>query len=172
MTHTLVDHLNTECCYKSFCLQPPIIQIVHVIASEDLSHGNAVQHVNSRIVRRWLQYAFASGPKSTHHIPCTDGGAPSLLCKMADQIVRISKQGVPDSGTPHVQHIFRGLVPGNDDSGAEIGNHKRAADRYQVRAVFLPASQASRAITNHDNPFFFLLPFLLSIRSRKHGLSQ
>lgn len=114
--------------------KPPIILIAHIIVSEDLSHDNAfVQHVNSRIIWPWLRTILAPGVNIKLRILCTDG-APSQY-KLADQILWVSKQGAPGSDTPLVRHIFRGTAHGKDDSDPELGHHKNAADRYQLRAV-------------------------------------
>lgn len=112
----------------------PIVLIAHIIISEDLSHDNAfVQHVNSRIIWPWLQSVLAPGATIQQRILCTDG-APSQY-KLADQILWVSKQGEPGSNTPKVRHIFRGTAHGKDDSDPELGHHKNAADRWQLRAV-------------------------------------
>lgn len=114
--------------------KPPIVLIAHIIISEDLSHDNAfVQHVNSRIIGEWLRSVVAPGVVIRQRILCTDG-APSQF-KLADQILWVSKQGEPNSDTPKVRHIFRGTAHGKDDSDPELGHHKNAADRYQLRAV-------------------------------------
>lgn len=114
--------------------KPPIVLIAHIIVSEDLSHDNAfVQHVNSNIVPDWLNRVVAPGTVITKRILCTDG-APSQF-KLADQILWVSKQGAPSTNTPKVLHIFRGTAHGKDDSDPELGHHKNAADRWQLRAV-------------------------------------
>lgn len=114
--------------------KPPIILIAHTIVSEDLSHDNAfVQHVNSVIIWGWLQSVLAPGTTISRRILCTDG-APSQY-KLADQILWVSKQGELNSNTPKVRHIFRGTAHGKDDSDPELGHHKNAADRWQLRAV-------------------------------------
>lgn len=112
----------------------PIVLIAHIIVSEDLSHDNAfVQHVNGRIIPEWLRKVLAPGTRIDLRILCTDG-APSQY-KLADQILWVSKQGAPDSDTARVRHIFRGTAHGKDDSDPELGHHKNAADRWQLRAV-------------------------------------
>ena len=114
--------------------KPAIVLIAHIIVSEDLSHDNAfVQHVNSRIIPDWLKKVVAPGVTMHLRIICSDG-APSQF-KLADEILWVSKQGAPDSGTPRVRHIFRGTAHGKDDSDPELGHHKNAADRWQLRAV-------------------------------------
>lgn len=113
--------------------KPPIILIGHIIVSEDLSHDNAfVQHVNSRIIPDWLNTVVSPGRQIQRRILCTDG-APNQY-KLADQMLWLSKQGAPSSNTPFVRHIFRGTAHGKDDSDPELGHHKNAADRYQLRA--------------------------------------
>lgn len=114
--------------------KPPIVLIAHVIVSEDLSHDNAfVQHVNGRLIWDWLQKVIAPDTQIRLRIICTDG-APSQY-KLADQILWVSKQGATGSNTPKVRHIFRGTAHGKDDSDPELGHHKNAADRWQLRAV-------------------------------------
>lgn len=126
--------------------KPPIILIAHVIISDDLSHDNAfVQHVNSRIIWEWLQKVVAPGVTIQQRIICTDG-APSQY-KLADQILWVSKQGAPGSGTPKVRHIFRGTAHGKDDSDPELGHHKNAADRWQLRAE---EGEVAKIFTPHD----------------------
>jgi len=126
--------------------KPPIVLLAHVIVSEDLSHDNAfVQHVNSKVIWPWLQKVTAPGTIK-QRILCTDG-APSQY-KLADQILWVSKQGAPDSdSTPKVRHIFRGTAHGKDDSDPELGHHKNAADRYQLRAG---EGEVAKLFTPHD----------------------
>lgn len=115
--------------------KPDIVLIAHVIVSEDLSHDNAfVQHVNSKLIWSWLQTIVAPGAAIRLRVLCTDG-APFQYNKLAAQIFWVSKQGSPDSNTPHVRHIFRGAAHGKDDSDPELGHHTTAADRWQLRAV-------------------------------------
>jgi len=114
--------------------KPPIVLIAHTVVSEDLSHDSAfVQHVNARIIPDWLRKVVAPGATMHLRILCTDG-APSQF-KLADQMLWLSKQGAAGSGTPRVRHIFRGTAHGKDDSDPELGHHKSAADRWQLRAV-------------------------------------
>ena len=41
---------------------------------------------------------------------------------------------VTQQPTPKTRHVFRGTAHGKDDSDPELGHHKNAADRYQLRA--------------------------------------
>lgn len=85
-----------------------------------------------------MQSKLAPGAAIRQRTLCTDG-APNQY-KLADQILWVSKQGsdmdLDGSGrpTPKVRHIFRGTAHGKDDSDPELGHHKNAADRWQLRA--------------------------------------
>lgn len=49
--------------------------------------------------------------------------------------------------TLKVRHIFRGTAHGKDDSDPELGHHKNAADRWQLRAG---DGKVARLFTPHD----------------------
>lgn len=140
-----------------------IVLIAHIVISEDLAHDNAfVQHVNSNITWPWLKRVLAPGTIIRRRTLCTDG-APQQY-KLADQILWISKQGSDidnfisgcatsaanisaEQPTPHVRHVFRGTAHGKDDSDPELGHHKNAADRWQLRAA---EGEVARIFTPRD----------------------
>ena len=126
--------------------KPPIVLIAHCAVSEDLSHDNAfVQHFNANLIWPWLKSVLRPGASIHRRILCTDG-APSQY-KLADQIFWVSKQGAPGTETPLVRHIFRGTAHGKDDSDPELGHHKNAADRWQLRAG---DGEVARLFSPHD----------------------
>lgn len=121
----------------------PIVLIAHIIISEDLHHDAAfVQHVNGKIIPEWLA-KVAPGVTITLREKCTDG-APNQY-KLADMVLWTSKQKAADK--PAIRWSFRGTAHGKDDSDPELGVHKNAADRWQLRAG---EGEVAKLFTPHD----------------------
>ena len=128
--------------------KPPIVLIAHIIVSEDLHHDAAfVQHVNTKIIPEWLAKVVAPGVRINKRRKCSDG-APNQY-KYADIVLWISKQ--KEAGRPAIEWMYRGTAHGKDDSDPELGVHKNAADRYQLRAG---EGEVAKLFTPHDFYFF------------------
>ena len=108
--------------------KPLVIREAHMFVSPDLTHDNAfVQHVNDKV----MMPHYKNNVKGFRKQITASDGAPTqfkLSCHAHWMSTCHVKHGV------HRDWIFRGTAHGKDDMDPELGTHKNAADRHQLKA--------------------------------------